>query len=375
LDSQIKVLIVDDTVVYRKILKDVVSEIDSIEVVGTAPNGDLALKKIPMNYPDLVLLDVEMPVMDGLETLQKIKKDYPDIGVIMVSGVNERQAAITMQALSAGAIDFVAKPTGNNMIENTKLLKQSLAPIISLFAAKKGIKQTAPKTRDVKDIITPTFTFTQKESIPDAEFLKKISARFADKPKKFDILVIGVSTGGPNALAKFVPLLPPDLNIPILVVQHMPPMFTKSLADHLNSKSSVPVMEAYDKQIIEKNKVYIAPGGKHMVVEKDQNNHIIALEDSMPVNSCKPSVDKLFDSIPVCFRNNILSLIMTGMGADGANGVKTLKRVGCYSLTQSAESCVVYGMPRAVVEAGLSDEIVELDRLATRVSELVKKGL
>jgi len=376
LSDKIRVLIVDDTVIYRKILKDVVSAIDNTEVIGTAPNGDLALRKIEVDKPDLVLLDVEMPVKDGLETLVELKALYPEIGVIMVSGVNERQAAITMEALQKGAIDFVPKPIGNNINTNIESLRSSLTPIISLFQTKKTIafvKQNVPVSTTARPIERkPIVTIPLAKKV---DLVKPTTSTFAPNPKRADVLVIGVSTGGPNALAKVIPEIPADLNVPILIVQHMPPTFTKSLANHLNVKSKIPVFEAEDGQLVEKNKVYIAPGGKHMIIKKDSTNSVIAITDTPPVNSCKPSVDVLFESVPSVYNANVLSVIMTGMGSDGMNGVKYLKNTGCYSITQTEDSCVVYGMPRAVDEAGLTDESVHLDNLSARIYSLIKNGI
>lgn len=386
--SAIKVLVVDDTVIYRKILKDVVSEIENTEVIGTAPNGDLAIRKIEIDKPDLVLLDVEMPVKDGLETLEEIKQRFPEIGVIMVSGVNERQASITMEALQKGAIDFVPKPIGNNIEANIQSLKQSITPIISLFLTKKNISSVRSlKSNQFSDPGFSSQTSTRPREMPSSSFGQRTSGSLptvekpvlrpvsTNLPRKIDVLVVGISTGGPNALAKFIPNLPGDLGVPVLIVQHMPPMFTKSLASHLNSKSPLPVVEAEDGQVIERNKVYIAPGGKHMVIRKEGSTSYISIMDTAPVNSCKPSVDVLFDSVPGIFRENILSVIMTGMGSDGMNGVRNLKQTGCYSITQSEDSCVVYGMPRAVDEAGLSDEQIHLDMLSSRVTQIIKNGL
>ncbi len=372
----LKVLVVDDTVLYRKILKDVITEIDSTEVIGTAPNGDIALKKIEIDKPDLVLLDVEMPVKDGLETLQEIKSKYPEIGVIMISGVNERQANITMEALSKGAIDFIPKPSGNDITQNINSLKTSLIPIITLFQTRKAISSI----RDGKPLDTASRKF-ERPATP--EFVRRtepvkpvaIPVSMAPLPRKVDVLVIGVSTGGPNALAKFIPMLPPDLGVPVLLVQHMPATFTKSLAAHLDNKSMISVCEAQNAEIIEKNKVYIAPGGKHLIIKKEGGRIVTEVLDSAPVNSCKPSVDVLFDSVTTVYPGNILSVIMTGMGSDGMNGVKTLKKTGCYSIAQSEDSCVVYGMPRAIDEAGLTDEQVNLDNLADRVTFLIKNGI
>ncbi len=361
----IKVMIVDDTIIYRKILKDVLLTIEDTEVITTAPNGKIALKKIETNKPDLILLDVEMPVMDGLETLIEIKKRYPEIGVIMVSGINERQANITLKALENGAVDFVAKPVGNNLNDNVAYLTDNLTPIIKMFQAKKETKTGFRKR------ITPRKPITEKNIKPATPSILRKSA----VPSKFDVLVVGVSTGGPNALAEFIPRLPKKLGVPVLLVQHMPPMFTKSLANHLNAKSAIEVVEATDNESILPDKVYIAPGGKHMVLRVDQKTKkpIVGIIDTPPVNSCKPSVDVLFQSISQYYKGNILSLIMTGMGSDGKNGVKKLKRIGCYSVAQSENSCVVYGMPRAIVDENLADEVVDLSKLGSRISELITK--
>lgn len=374
-DNKIKVLVVDDTVIYRKILKDVLSEIDSTEVIGTAPNGDIAIRKIELDPPDLILLDVEMPIKDGLQTLEEVKKKYPEIGVIMVSGVNERQAAITMEALNKGALDFIPKPLGNNLQANIQSLKQSLIPIISIFTTRKNLSSfKTDKPKPVQESITAQKpkTIIQKP-LTEAPVFKPLTT--GNFPSKIDVMVVGISTGGPNALAKFIPLLPENIDVPILIVQHMPPMFTKSLANHLNSKSKLEVLEANDKDILQKNKVFIAPGGKHMVVNKESDALKINIIDTAPVNSCKPSVDVLFDSVSKTYNGNVLSVIMTGMGSDGLNGIKSLKKISNYTLTQSEDSCVVYGMPRSVDEAGLSNESVNLDNLADRVVNIIKNGI
>jgi two-component system, chemotaxis family, protein-glutamate methylesterase/glutaminase len=371
----LKVLVIDDTVVYRKILGDLVSEIDNCELIGSAPNGELALRKMSLSQPDLVLCDVEMPVMDGLTTLREIKKTFPSVGVIMVSGVTERQAAITMEALQIGALDFIPKPQGHDFAQNKENLKSSLIPIINLFLNRKILMPLREGAQAAKPAIEAHRPTPVVAPTPIAPAMSK-SADSAPVPNRFDILVVGVSTGGPNALAQFIPLLPEDLGVPVMIVQHMPPMFTKSLANHLQAKSKVKVMEAEPDQPLIKGQVLIAPGGKHLIVQRNPRAGGITtgIIDTPPVNSCKPSVDVLFDSIPTCYSGNILSLVMTGMGSDGTNGVRTMKRAGCFSLTQSEDSCVVYGMPRAVVEAGLSDEATPLDRLANRVADLIRSG-
>ncbi|MEA1972014.1 MAG: chemotaxis-specific protein-glutamate methyltransferase CheB [Candidatus Cloacimonadota bacterium] len=358
--NKLKIMVVDDTIIYRKILKDIIAQFSNCELVGTAPNGEITLTKIKTLKPDLILLDVEMPRMDGLQTLKEIKKENEEIGVIMVSGVNERQATITMEALSNGAIDFVPKPIGNNLKSNIQKLSTDLKPLIDIFYSKKEKHHRISPRRPIrKRVVTPRVKRKAR-----AHSLAKM------RSDRIDVLAVGVSTGGPNALASFIPKLPKDLGVPILLVQHMPATFTKSLASHLNNKSELKVVEAEDGQYIQNNVVYIAPGSKHMVVNGAQ----LSIIDTKPVNSCKPSVDVLFDSIPKKYKNNVLSVIMTGMGADGLNGVKNLKKLGCYNVTQSADSCVVYGMPRAVDEADLSDENIHLDSLAKRVTDIIKHG-
>lgn len=369
----LKILIVDDTAIYRKILQNVVADIDGAEVLATAPNGELALKRVEAKRPDLILLDVEMPGISGLDTLKQIKEIDSSIGVIMVSGISEKQAEVTLQCLNAGAMDFIAKPTGRNFSENTEYLKRTLIPIVSIFKTKKALASVgAKKTVVAKPKVTPKSVFPVKTK--QVKPVAKLTT--APNPKRFDVIVIGVSTGGPNALHQVIPKLPKNLGVPILLVQHMPPMFTKSLASHLNEKSELEVMEAEDGQIVTANQVVIAQGGKHMVVKSlnAKLEPVIAINEDEPVNSCRPSVDVLFESVANKYRGNILSLIMTGMGADGLNGVRMLKKIGCLSLTQTQETCTVWGMPRAVFEAGLSDKDIPLDKLAQKLTDLVKNG-
>lgn len=371
IDKTIKVLVVDDTVVYRRILSAVVSDIANAELVAAVPNGKLALNRVERDPIDLVLLDVEMPVMDGLETLRELRRGYPEIGVIMVSGVNKHSAEVTIEALDEGALDFVPKPEGADPEESRRLLATQLGRVIQLFStqrALRGVREGRPPVRAER-----------KAAVEEAK-APAARVRRSEKPKHLDIIAIGVSTGGPNALTQVVPQLPADLNLPVLIVQHMPALFTASLAESLNKKSKLKVSEAKDGQTIRPNEVLIAPGGKHMLVRKKAGGSaanpefVIGLSDAPPENNCRPAVDVLFRSVATHYGKGALALIMTGMGEDGCKGVRALKRQGCYCLTQNEASCVVYGMPRAVEEAGLSDESISLDALASRIIRIAKKA-
>ncbi|MDX2083889.1 MAG: chemotaxis response regulator protein-glutamate methylesterase [Candidatus Melainabacteria bacterium] len=347
----LKILIVDDSITYRSILASVLNTISNVSVIATAANGKSALVKLSQNEIDLVLLDIEMPEMNGLETLQAISEKYPHIGVVMVSGISRHSADITIQALEAGAIDFISKPDHEEIETNIESLRKRLIPIFKNFENNRSTSKnnSAPTT--------------------NADFGAKPKATPSYKPGKVDVIVIGVSTGGPNALNEFIPKLPGDLGTPILLVQHMPAVFTASLASSLDKKSALKVKEAEAGELIHSNTVYIAPGGKHMLIRAQR----IDLTDDPPENSCRPAVDVLFRSVAQAYGSRILAVIMTGMGNDGAEGVRSIKnKPGNYCITQSAESCIVYGMPRAVDQLGLSDENVPLDELAERIVSLAK---
>ena len=360
---KLSVLIVDDSKVYRKILRGVVEKMYGLEVIGEASDGYEALSVINKQPPDLVLLDVEMPRMDGLATLTRISRRYPDIGVIMVSGTNRKAADITMEALQNGALDFVSKPKTSGFEESREALRGALTPIIRLVASKRG-KSSAVGTRSMPP--RPVSRPVKPAPPPPPEPRKKIV------PPTISLVLLGVSTGGPAALTKVIPLLPANFKAPILLVQHMPEGFTKSLANQLNNKSALQVMEAEDGQPAEPGTVLIAPGGKHMVVRANDRAFEVALDNSPPVNSCKPSVDVLFNSAAGVTRGWILTTIMTGMGNDGADGVRTLEKHYTYNLAQDEASCTVYGMPRAIVEGNLADEVLPLGRLAARITEIVQ---
>lgn len=367
MNRKCRVLVVDDTAMYRRILSDVVTSLPEAELVGSAPNGALALKKIPQVDPDFILMDIEMPEMDGLEALKIIRRDYPRIGVVMISGLNQQAVALTILALEMGALDFIAKPTGLGPQASVEQLTSQIGALINSYMGRTQ-RLPAAKPAPVRERPLPR---PSQPAAPAAE------AHVAPTPRSFDILAIGSSTGGPDALNRIIPRLPGDLPVPVLLVQHMPPVFTASFAASLDKKSPLAITEAKEGEEIKVGHLYIAPGGKHMVARKATDSrvhYLIGLNDNPPVKSCRPSVDVLFRSIASVYNGNVLAVVLTGMGDDGCDGVAALKRKGCYCITQNEETCVVYGMPRAVNEAGLSDETVPLDRIVERILLKIKRN-
>ncbi len=367
----LRALVVDDTITYRKILGDVLKDMHDIELAGTAPSGAIALKKIAAEPIHVVFLDVHMPDMDGVETLKHIKKDFPLVSVVMVSGISTRSADTTIEALELGAVDFIRKPDSPDAEANRLHLKADIQSVLRLIQ----IKQMT--TAIHSPIAGPTVqaAASQTKVAIKAAPVAPVAAAAANVPRTFGVCVIGVSTGGPEALSRLIPAFKGPLSVPILCVQHMPPMFTKSLADSLAKKSKFRVVEAVEDEAVLPGIMYIAPGGHHMVVRSKDGKVVIGINDAPPENSCRPSVDVLFRSVATVYGDRgILSTILTGMGNDGCNGVRTMKRKGCYSITQTEQSCVVYGMPRAVDEAGLSDKSLPLESIAPEIESLIQFG-
>ncbi|MBU1453697.1 MAG: chemotaxis response regulator protein-glutamate methylesterase [Proteobacteria bacterium] len=372
--KKLRVLVVDDTIVYRKAVSDILSEIPGIEVVGVAHNGKIAMAKIATLKPDILTLDIEMPEMNGIEVLAELQRTHPNIGAIMVSTLTTDGGEMTMKALELGAFDFILKPQSKNPTESKNLLKQALTPILrefrlsrnaSSFLRTKGEFNKGAKTvlrKPIKSISTTSTSSTNGKIRPTIN------------RGKSEIVTIGISTGGPNALTQMLPMLPGDIGVPILIVQHMPPVFTKSLATSLDNKCALKVKEAEDREVIKKNTVYIAPGGKQMklVASADGQNRQIKITDDPPENSCKPSVDYLFRSIGDYYVGRTTAVIMTGMGSDGTKGLNILSQKGARIIAQNEETCVVYGMPKAPIETGLADVIAPLNKIAEEIMKSVR---
>ncbi len=346
--NKIKALVIDDSVLYRKILSDALSAFPNVEVVGTAHNGKAGIEKIKKTSPDFITLDFEMPEMNGIETLNEIKNQNLNVKTIMISSQTQEGAKVTLDALNAGAFDFIAKPTGGNFVENTKTLSKEILPLIRTLSFKSRLKTSVLK---------------RKESL----LRPKISVPKSTLKMPCKIIALGISTGGPTALAKVIPLLPASLKVPLVLVQHMPPVFTKALADSLNKKSQVNVVEAEDKMQLTPGTVYIAPGAKQMKVEHKFSGNILRITDAPPENNCKPSVDYLFRSVSEVYKSACLGVIMTGMGADGTKGLKVMKEHNIKVIAQDKDSCVVFGMPMEAIKADVVDVITPLDNIANEI--------
>ncbi|MDY0273989.1 MAG: chemotaxis response regulator protein-glutamate methylesterase [Desulfomicrobium sp.] len=356
----LRIVVVDDTIIYRKILSDILMEIPGVEVVGTASNGKIALSKIASLKPDIITLDVEMPIMNGLETLEALQKDYPEVGVIMLSTLTKRGSDITMKALELGAFDFIAKPDADARQENIEFLKNALAPRIKAYGKRLEFKRLLRQKQQ---------GLTRVVQAAPRPFVSSLPPMRSGKSKA---IAIGVSTGGPNALATMLPKLP-KLGVPIFIVQHMPPIFTKSLAESLNNKCQYTVREAGHNETVLPDVIYIAPGGKQMrVVAGANGSKCIQITDDPPENNCKPAVDYLFRSVAREYGALTTGVIMTGMGGDGTLGLKVLKSFGAVTIGQDAESCVVYGMPKTAIEAGVVDVVAPLDSIATEIIRTVR---
>lgn len=359
MSEKIKILVIDDSITYRQIMQAVITKIEDAECVGTAASGQIALRKVQVLQPDLILLDVVMPDMDGVTTLQQIKQQYPTVEAIMISSFNMNNAKETLRSLQIGALDFITKPKVSNPEQGIDELVQYLKPFISLLQTKKYARFSYKQgTNTVMAVVTQT-------TIPPTIIASPAK-------RKFDLIVIGVSTGGPKALDQLIPHLPATIPCPIIIVQHMPPMFTESLAMKLHEDSALQVIETKGGEILTAGYIYIAQGGKHLILrEHSAGGFYLALNENAPVNNCRPSVDVLFQSVATVFKGKVLAIIMTGMGRDGTEGVRLLKQNGAKCLIQDQESSVVWGMPGSIYEAGLADEIVPLTSLSHRIIQLV----
>lgn len=348
--STLKCLVVDDSALSRKIVRAAVESLAGVEVVGTAFDGANALERVAESPVDLVTMDLEMPRMNGIEAVKRLRSISPRTKVIMVSGATTRGADVTNAALCAGAFDFVVKPVAQDVQQGVRLLAAQLKEKVDAVRCQLALPGNGvPRPQSVR--MTP----------PQPRFPRQLNVR---------AIGIGVSTGGPAALGKLIPRLTPRLGAPVLVVQHMPAVFTKSLADHLNRESVLHVCEASDEMWAEPGRVYIAPGGLQMGVVEKAGRLAIRISDAPPEANAKPSVDFLFRSLVTTLGASVAAAVLTGMGDDGLAGCRAIKQAGGSVFTQDAESCVVYGMPRRVFEAGLSDAVFDLESMAAEFEKL-----
>lgn len=337
-----RILVVDDSVVVRKALSDLIAGEPSLELAGTASNGSLGLTKLEQISCDLVVLDVEMPEMDGITAAARIREKWPRLPILMCSTLTARGADATLRALAAGATDYVAKPSAMNG-------NDAMAAFATDFINKlKGLTEhrrhaADPAPRKIVPLAAPTRTRTP--------------------PRKPAILAIGCSTGGPNALATVFANLPKDLGVPVVITQHMPPLFTRMLAERLTASSGIPVVEAAEGDVLEPNRAYVAPGDYHMTFRRDGVHIRVVLNQDPPENSCRPAVDVMFRSVAKLFGPDTIAAVLTGMGHDGAVGARYIAEAGGWIIVQDEKSCVVPSMPNSVVALGVHNETIELSRL------------
>lgn len=350
--ARVRVLIVDDSVVVRKVLTDALSADPGLEVVGAAANGSIGLQKITQVNPDVVILDVEMPELDGVETVRRIRAGWPNLPVIMCSALTERGGDTTLRALANGASDYVTKPSQLGSRDHALSFFKA-----ELVAKVKALTSTASLPAPPLRVTAPT--------VP----------RAAAGKAPVTVLAIGCSTGGPNALATLFQGIPRDIPVPVFITQHMPPLFTKLLADRLAIQTGLSVNEAKAGDLVEPGKVFIAPGDYHMTVIRDGVRTRIALNQDQPENSCRPAVDVMFRSIAKLYGPGVLGTVLTGMGQDGARGAQDIVDAGGSLIVQDAASCVVPSMPGAVVAAGLSDAEYPIDRLAQELMFRIRRHL
>jgi two-component system chemotaxis response regulator CheB len=361
--EKISVLVVDDSTVMRRILATALNKDPEIEVVGFATNGEEAIQAVKELRPDAITLDIEMPVMDGITALKEIRKFEPRLPIIMFSTLTQAGARAAIDALMSGASDYVGKPAASlGMDEAFTVLNQTVIPKIKgLVRRSKG---SLEKTR--KDSELPTTS-----SKIDTQFNRPSKVSLSALQKKdghVDAVCIGVSTGGPVALVSLFEGLNRPISFPIFIVQHMPPMFTAILAQRLNAIGRVPVSEAQHEQEVLPGHAYLAPGGLHMSLKKlPLGKTVIWLEDTPPENSCKPAVDVLFRAVSRVYGASILSVVLTGMGQDGLEGAREIKTSGGSVCVQDQESSVVWGMPGAIVQAGLHDKVLPLAQMAHEI--------
>jgi two-component system chemotaxis response regulator CheB len=341
MNERIKVLVVDDSALMRKLIPTILARDAAIEVVGTAMDGAFALKKIEELRPDVVTLDLEMPRMDGMETLRLIMKSAP-VPVILFSTHSKEGAYSTFKALALGAVDFVAKPQ-DAAVGHLDTIADEL--IEKIKVAKRAVRHRLPPA-----LLPEASSGQQKKSGP------------AIAPNR--IIAIGISTGGPNALQFLLSQLPADFPSSILIVQHMPEGFTEMFARRLDECSALDVHEARSGDLLLAGRVLLCPGNRHMIVRRMPRGDIAVLNDHAPVNGHRPSVDVLFHSVAQEFALTAVGVLMTGMGDDGAAGLGAIKSAGGMTIAQSEESCVVSGMPRAAIMKGYANRIVPLDGLA-----------
>lgn len=366
--SGIRVFIVDDTAVVRRLLTQILEEESDIEVVGTATNGAEALQRLARVEPDVVVLDIEMPDMNGLEMLRALRASGSSLPVLVFSSVTERGAMVTIDALLLGANDYVTKPS---MLGSASAAREHIR-LALLPRLRQLLGRPLPATPPVA---APQPAERTPRQLPQAEVRSPRLFALPDLPPgQIDVVVIGVSTGGPNALSELIPALPAALPVPVLIVQHMPAFFTRALARRLDVVSPLTVLECDAWRRLEPGQVVLATGGRHMVLQRDGDVVWARPDDAPPENFCRPAADVLFRSAVEAYGARVLALVMTGMGQDGEAGSRAVRERGGHVLAQDRASSVVWGMPAAVTQAGLANRVLPLSEMAAEIVERAGVG-
>lgn len=393
----LNVQICDDSALMRNLVSRMINETPGMKVVGKAMNGKMLLEEVPVIKPDVIVLDIEMPVMTGVEFLQERKKLKWDVPVIILSSIATKGAAVTMQCLELGAVDFITKPGGSvstEVVNVSDVIIEKIASYGGSYARRSGKKvppaeyflraikmreaeKFVAKTKGVEAVSSSTSAILEPALTSWKEPVKKepVKIEAVREGGKIKLIAIGISTGGPNALRDVFKMIDPHLKQPVLVVQHMPAGFTAEFANSLNRICPLQVVEAADEMKIEEGHVYIAPGNYHIVVEERAGGNVIRTTQSDQRNGHRPSADVLFESVSKIYKNNALGVIMTGMGRDGAAEITEMRKQGAWTLGQDEKTSIVYGMPRVAFEMGGVQKQVPLLQMADEISKLARENL
>jgi two-component system, chemotaxis family, protein-glutamate methylesterase/glutaminase len=350
---KLRVLVVDDSVVIRRMLTDILSEDPQVEVVGVAGSGAIALAKIPLTHPDIVTLDIEMPDMDGLETLTAIRRLHPGLPVIMFSSLTERAASTTLEALARGATDYVTKPAATGSREaSIEHVRAQLLPRLRAL----GMRSLAGN---------PSLPVDARSSAPGAPDSRRVATA------RVEVLVVAASTGGPNAIAEVFARIPKSLSVPVVIVQHMPPVFTQLFADRLSSACPLNFSEAKGGEALAPGQAYVAPGDYHMRLVRDGTVVRVALDQGPQEQSCRPAADVLIRSTVDIYGPGTLAVVLTGMGQDGLKGCTQVRARGGQVIVQDEASSIVWGMPGFVANAKLAHAVLPLSEIADEIMRRV----
>ncbi len=367
----IRVMLVDDSAVIRGLIKRMIDTEANIEVVASVSNGELAVKRLASGGIDVIVLDIEMPVMDGLTALPKLMEIDPKVKVVMASTLTSKNAEISIEAMKMGAADYVPKPTSTSQIGGASEFRDNIIEKIKALGPSRHplIPATRPRPQATSELRTETATRSRL-----ANAIGNIQLR--PSPAKFppEIVAIGSSTGGPQALFEVLKNISPAVRVPILITQHMPASFTTILAKHITNSVGRECTEGIDREVIQPGHIYLAPGDYHMVVESQAANKVIRLNQNPPENYCRPAVDPMFRSISEVFGPRVLSVVLTGMGSDGSRGAKVIADGGGTVITQDEKTSVVWGMPSATAAQGICSAVLPINEIATYINNFVAKG-